>query len=124
MTLPVSPSDFVMAASRPVPMAMSPPGRTLSTLLPPASRDFSAVKNGFDLSLVAISALLCLVNHTSFYGIGAGTVLSALLLGRVIRLYERLLPPGRQPRRHSAGSSPDDPSGGDTSPATPEGRRS
>ena len=85
---------------------------------------FSAVKNGFDLSLVAISALLCLVNHTSFYGIGAGTVLSALLLGRIIRLYERLLPPGRQPRRHSAGSSPDDPSGGDTSPATPEGRRS
>lgn len=39
MTLPVSPSDFVMAASSPVPMAMRPPGRTLSTLLPPASSE-------------------------------------------------------------------------------------
>jgi len=43
---------------------------------------------------VAVSALLCLVNHAPFYGIGVGTVLSALLLGRIIRLYEgRLLPP-------------------------------
>ena len=55
---------------------------------------FSRVKNGFDITLVAVSALLCLVNHAPFYGIGVGTVLSALLLGRIIRLYEgRLLPP-------------------------------
>ena len=50
---------------------------------------FSAVKNTFDLSLVAVSVLLCLGNHTAFYGIGAGTVLSALCLGRIIKLYER-----------------------------------
>ncbi len=42
---------------------------------------FSGVKNGFDLSLVAISAVLCLANHTPFYGIGVGTVLSAVCLG-------------------------------------------
>lgn len=53
---------------------------------------FSAVKNGFDLSLVALSALLCLANRTSFYGIGPGTILSALILGRIIKLYERRLP--------------------------------
>ena len=50
----------------------------------------SAVKNSFDLSMVAISALLCIINHSPFYGIGVGTVLSALMLGRIIKLYEVL----------------------------------
>ncbi|MDO4173956.1 MAG: DUF6198 family protein [Eubacteriales bacterium] len=49
---------------------------------------FSTVKNVFDISLVASSALLCLANQTSFYGIGIGTVLSAVFLGRIIRMYE------------------------------------
>lgn len=49
---------------------------------------FSIVKNVFDVSLVAISAALCLGNHTPFYGIGIGTVLSAVFLGRIIKLYE------------------------------------
>ena len=51
---------------------------------------FSAVKNAFDISMVIISALLCLLNHSSFYGLGVGTVLSALLLGRIIKLCELL----------------------------------
>ena len=50
---------------------------------------FSAVKNVFDLSLVAITALLCVVNHTKFYGIGIGTVLTAAFIGRIIRIYEK-----------------------------------
>ena len=50
---------------------------------------FSAVKNVFDLSLVAITALLCVVNHTKFYGIGIGTVLTAVFIGRIIRIYEK-----------------------------------
>lgn len=53
---------------------------------------FSAVKNTFDISLVVISVLLCLGNHTKLYGIGIGTVLSALCLGRIIKIYERYLP--------------------------------
>ena len=40
--------------------------------------------------MVIISALLCLLNHSSFYGLGVGTVLSALLLGRIIKLCELL----------------------------------
>ena len=49
---------------------------------------FSKVKNVFDISLVLLTVLLCLVNHTPWYGLGAGTVVSALLLGRIIKLYE------------------------------------
>ena len=49
---------------------------------------FSLVKNGFDISLVLVTAVLCLVNHTPFYGIGIGTVISAICLGRIIKIYE------------------------------------
>ncbi len=53
---------------------------------------FSLVKNVFDISLVAASVLLCLGNHTELYGIGAGTVLSAFCLGRIIKGYEKMRP--------------------------------
>ncbi len=53
---------------------------------------FSTVKNTFDISMVIISVLLCLGNHTKLYGIGIGTILSALLLGRIINIYEKHLP--------------------------------
>ena len=52
---------------------------------------FSLVKNGFDISLVLVTAVLCLVNHTPFYGIGIGTVISAFCLGRIIKIYETYL---------------------------------
>ena len=51
---------------------------------------FSMVKNVYDVSLVAISALLCIVYDAPFYGIGAGTVLSALAIGRIIKIYEKV----------------------------------
>lgn len=51
---------------------------------------FSLVKNSFDISLVAITLLLCLLNHTPIYGIGIGTVFSAIFLGRIIKLFEKV----------------------------------
>lgn len=75
-------------------LVLTPTDGTVKTISEVFHVVFSRVKNGFDITLVAVSALLCLVNHAPFYGIGVGTVLSALLLGRIIRLYEgRLLPP-------------------------------
>ena len=50
---------------------------------------FSMVKNVYDVSLVAISALLCIAYGAPFYGIGVGTVLSAFAIGRIIKIYER-----------------------------------
>ena len=60
---------------------------------------FSAVKNTFDISLVIVSVLLCIGNHTKLYGIGIGTVLSALCLGRIIKIYEKMRHP-KAKRRH------------------------
>lgn len=53
---------------------------------------FSTVKNTFDISMVITSIVLCLSHRTKLYGIGIGTVLSALFLGRIIKVYERYLP--------------------------------
>lgn len=50
---------------------------------------FSACKNGFDISMILLTVILCAVNHTQFYGIGIGTVLSAVCLGRIIRIFEK-----------------------------------
>lgn len=50
---------------------------------------FSTVKNIFDISLVAVSVLLCLGNHTELYGIGLGTILTAVFIGRIIKIYEK-----------------------------------
>ena len=52
---------------------------------------FSATKNVFDISLVVISVLLCLINHAPFYGIGIGTVLTAVFIGRIIKIYEKFV---------------------------------
>ena len=71
-------------------MVLAPTEGIVNTISEVFHLRFSAVKNAFDISMVIISALLCLLNHSSFYGLGVGTVLSALLLGRIIKLCELL----------------------------------
>ena len=78
---------FLCVKSR---MVLTPTDGIVNTISEVFHLRFSTVKNGFDLSMVAISAGLCLFQHCPFYGIGVGTVLSALLLGRVLKLFELL----------------------------------
>ena len=48
------------------------------------------IKNGFDITMIIMMLLLCLVLQIPVYGIGMGTVLSALLVGRFISGYQYL----------------------------------
>lgn len=73
-------------------VVLTPTDGIVKTISEVFSIAFSAVKNIFDILLVVSSVVLCLANHTQLYGIGVGTVLSALLLGRIIKIYERFLP--------------------------------
>ena len=73
-------------------VVLTPPDGIVKTISEEFSIAFSTVKNTFDISQVIISVLLCLGNHTKLYGIGIGTILSALLLGRIINIYEKHLP--------------------------------
>lgn len=51
---------------------------------------YSICKNCFDLSMLSITVIFCLLWHTPFYGIGLGTIFSAFYVGRVIRLCEKV----------------------------------
>ena len=73
-------------------VVLTPTDGIVKTISEVFSLPFSAVKNVFDISLVAISAVLCLANSTKLYGIGIGTVLSAFVIGRIIKIYEKYLP--------------------------------
>lgn len=75
-------SDFVL----------SPTDGIVKTISEVFRLPFSAVKNTFDISLVVITVLLCVFHHAPWYGIGVGTVLNALLVGRIIKLYEQHFP--------------------------------
>ncbi len=52
--------------------------------------DFSLVKNGFDIASVTVSAIFSLIFLHGIVGIREGTVIAALLVGRVAKLIETL----------------------------------
>lgn len=54
--------------------------------------EFGSVKVAFDTSLMILALLLSLFFFHELQGIGAGTVLSALLVGRFISLWNKTLP--------------------------------
>lgn len=64
--------------------------RTISNVFPIR---FSFAKNGFDLSMIAISVILCLALGKPFYGVGPGTLISVLAMGRLIAVWAHLWQP-------------------------------
>ncbi len=50
---------------------------------------FALLKNCFDISLVTISVIISYAVFGELHGVGAGTVASAILVGRIIRAYEK-----------------------------------
>lgn len=57
-------------------MVLTPTDGIVNTISEVFHLRFSLAKNAFDISMVLISVLLCLLNHSPFYGIGLGTVFS------------------------------------------------
>lgn len=53
--------------------------------------EFGNVKMGFDCALTAVAAVLSLFAFHRLNGVGVGTVISALAVGQLIRLYGRRL---------------------------------
>ena len=54
-------------------------------------KNFSMVKNGFDITLVVISVIISLLEFSTLRGVGLGTIAAAVLVGRMIYLYEKYL---------------------------------
>lgn len=53
---------------------------------------FGSVKVGFDLTLIVIAVVLSFLFFGRLNGIGAGTVISALVVGRIVNVINRRLP--------------------------------
>ncbi|WP_443742292.1 YczE/YyaS/YitT family protein [Tractidigestivibacter sp.] len=70
---------------------VAPPDGTVQTISRVSGRDYGLVKNVFDLTMMGVTVVMCLSTGSPFYGLGIGTVLSALLNGRIIRLLEMAL---------------------------------
>lgn len=56
-------------------------------------KEFGETKLMFDCTMIAVTALTSLVFAHRIIGIGLGTVLSALFIGRMIQVYSRILNP-------------------------------
>ena len=51
-------------------------------------RPYSLCKNIFDIRMILATIIICLICHSSIYGVGIGTVFSAFYIGRVISVLE------------------------------------
>lgn len=52
------------------------------------NKAYSLCKNCFDITMIVSTIILCLVTRSPFYGIGVGTIFSALCVGRIIKWFE------------------------------------
>lgn len=78
---------FLMTAGN---LILNPPDGFVRTLSDFSGKTLGLVRNIFDISMVIISGILSLVLCGKTVGIGIGTLLSALLIGRFISFFQRL----------------------------------
>lgn len=52
------------------------------------NKAYSLCKNCFDITMLLATIILCLVTRSPLYGIGVGTIFSALCAGRIIKWFE------------------------------------
>lgn len=75
------------------PDALLVPGEGLvGTLAEKTGKRFGTVKIAFDLTLVAMAVALSVYFFRGINGLGVGTILSALLVGRFVNFYNERLP--------------------------------
>lgn len=55
-----------------------------------SKKDFGFVKNIFDILAIILTSLICLAAKGYIIGIGIGTVLSAIFIGRCVALYQTI----------------------------------
>ena len=55
------------------------------------NKAYSLCKNCFDITMIVLTIVLCLVTRSPLYGIGVGTLFSALCVGRINFVWDVLL---------------------------------
>lgn len=71
-------------------IVLNPGDGIVKTISQISQKQFSFIKNIFDISMITCSIMLSILTNSQFYGIGVGTIISALMIGRTIKLWERM----------------------------------
>lgn len=62
--------------------------KTISTVF---HQPFYNIKNIFDISMIGCSLILSFITRSPIMGIGVGTIISAIMIGRLIKIWQCLL---------------------------------
>ena len=89
MVLGILATAFGAFATVGVQLVPTAPDGVVHTLANRFGFSFGSTKNGFDLLLVLLAAVFGLVFRSKLIGIGIGTVVSALLVGQLIKCLEK-----------------------------------
>ena len=77
-------------------VAMAPGDALARSIAAVTGKTYSTIRVISDSSMVAFSAILCLIFLHALTGVREGTVICAVLTGNVIRVYKKILPFGRK----------------------------
>lgn len=69
-------------------LVMAPVDGIVLSISRTLNKEYSLCKNCFDITMILSTTILCLVTHSPIYGIGIGTIFSAIYIGRVIKWLE------------------------------------
>lgn len=70
---------------------LTPVDGFVKTVTKATNKPLDLIKNGFDLTNVFLTVTICIIFHSPFYGIGIGTIISAFLLGRLIKFIDLII---------------------------------
>lgn len=71
-------------------IVLNPADGIVHTISQVTKKDFGFVKNMFDLVSILVTTCICLITKGYIIGIGIGTVLSAIFIGRCIAFYQSI----------------------------------
>lgn len=72
-------------------LIMGPVEASVALISKKLNKPLGLCKNVFDISMVICTVLFCLFFKVPFYGIGIGTIISAVVCGRMVAVYEKFL---------------------------------
>jgi uncharacterized membrane protein YczE len=70
-------------------IVLNPADGIVHTISEVYQKEFGTIKNIFDITAILLTTILCLISKGYIIGIGIGTILSAIFIGRCIALYQR-----------------------------------
>lgn len=71
-------------------IVLNPADGIVHTISQVSQKDFGFVKNVFDIVSIVLTSCICLITKGYIIGIGIGTILSAIFIGRCVTFYQNI----------------------------------